>query len=333
MKVTVSAPANIAFLKYWGARDLSLAIPENASLSMTLEKARATTSLSWHPAQTNGVSDHILLRDAQGTPAPAPPPFAARMVEHLRRMKQAFGRTGHFEITTGNNFPTGAGLASSAAGFAALAFGVAKLWDLPQDPQSLSVLARDSGSGSATRSVLGGYVRWPDPPKESAAGARSIFPAEHWELHDVIALVETGEKSVSSLEGHRRATTSLHFPARQEHLDARREGMERALLERDFSALAPLIEEEAIELHLIAMSSRPPIFYWNPGTLEVIHRVRALRAEGVSAAFTMDAGANVHVICESSSKRDVVSALQGLASVSGIFEDHVGTGPRVEATE
>ncbi|HMS17308.1 MAG TPA: hypothetical protein PKA37_10745, partial [Planctomycetota bacterium] len=75
MKVTVSAPANIAFLKYWGARDLSLAIPENASLSMTLEKARATMSLSWHPAQTNGVTDHMLLRDAQGTPAPAPPPF------------------------------------------------------------------------------------------------------------------------------------------------------------------------------------------------------------------------------------------------------------------
>jgi diphosphomevalonate decarboxylase len=165
------------------------------------------------------------------------------------------------------------------------------------------------------------------------APAQSIAPAEHWDLRDVIANVQQGEKGVSSLDGHQLAPSSPHFSKRQSMLKERRQAMEVAILSRDFPRLAELLEEEAVELHLIAMSSRPAVFYWNSGTLEVLHTIRALRRDGVQAACTMDAGANVHVICEAEAESQVVAALRSLPAVKEIFLDRIGHGPRVEESQ
>src|SRR6185295_6534599 len=154
--------------------------------------------------------------------------------------------------------------------------------------------------------------------------------ADHWDLRDVIAVVEIGPKTVSSLDGHRRALTSPYYEIRQQLIPGRLEEVRRAIRERDLARLGPVLEEEAVDLHLIAMSSRPPIFYWSPGTLGVLRAVREMRQEGLGAWATMDAGANVHVICDPEVEDDVVERLEELPVVGFVIRDSVGSGPDFE---
>lgn len=337
-KATASAPANIAFVKYWGARDLARVLPVNPSISMTLSVCRSRTTVEWLPEDGD---DEVLLRQADGRFAAPGDRFSERARSHLRRLAEWAGLAagdGRFRVATENSFPAAAGIASSASGFAALT--VATLAALGHDPLGagfdrgeLSSLARRSGSGSATRSVLGGYVEWPDPAAADDADPRAaqLAAAEHWELCDVVAVVETGAKEVSSLDGHRRATSSPHFSRRLEELPRRLGQVRRAIAERNLGRLGPVLEEEAVELHLVAMSSRPPIFYWRPGTLEVLAAVRALRDAGVGAWSTLDAGANVHVICAAGDEAAVAERLGALPAVRRVLRDRTGSGPAVHA--
>lgn len=325
MKSTIVAPANIAFVKYWGARDLSSALPLDPSISMTLSVCATTTTVEALP---EGAADSIELIDAGGTARVAPERFAARVLAHLERLRAHIGTSRGFRVATRNSFPAAAGLASSASGFAALATAVSSaLGDKPSG-RELSIRARLSGSGSASRSVLGGYVEWPAPPGDDPdAPAAALFPASHWDLADVIAVVETAEKDVASIDGHRRAATSPHFETRRNLLPTRLAAVRLAIEERRLDLLGPVLEEEAVELHLIAMSSRPPIFYWRPATLAVLEAIRRARQQGLSAWATMDAGANVHTICERSAAKDVAQLLRAVAGVEEVIEDHVGNGP------
>jgi diphosphomevalonate decarboxylase len=235
-------------------------------------------------------------------------------------------------VATRNTFPSAAGLASSASGFAALTLAAAgALGKDDATPAELSRLARSSGSGSAARSVMGGYVEWPAGDGNQGLDAVQLADAEHWDLRDVIAVVEIGPKAVPSLEGHRRAATSPYLARRLELLPERLDKVRRAIAERDLALLGPVIEEEAVDLHLIAMSSRPPIFYWAPGTVAVLRTVRELRQEGLAAWATMDAGANVHVICDADSEEDVAERLESMPTVGFVIQDSVGTGPEPDA--
>lgn len=324
LKVSVTAPSNIAFVKYWGARDLDEALPVNASISMTLSECVTVTTVEF--VEGSDRADRVELVRPDGALVPPPPAFHERAVRHLGRIRRWARRDGGFRIATRNSFPTASGLASSASGFAALTLAATRALDLDLTSAERSSLARMSGSGSAARSVLGGYVEW-SPDADGAGHAVEIAPASHWDLRDVIAVVDRGEKDVSSLEGHRRAPTSPHFEARLRLLPERIGVTRRAIADRDLATLGPVLEEEAIELHLIAMSSRPPIFYWKPGTLEVLGTLRRLRGEGLEAWATMDAGANVHVICPPRAEGDVLRALEGVRGVGSIVLDGVGEGP------
>ena len=326
-KATVVAPSNIAFIKYWGARDLERVLPMNASISMTLTECVSLSTVAFADAADE--PDRIELADDDGALTRPPTSFSERALAHLDRMRRWSGRVGSFRVATRNSFPTGSGMASSASGFAALTLAATKALGLTLSTPELSDLARMSGSGSAARSVLGGYVAW-SPEGEGAGHAVQLASASHWDLRDVIALVDHGEKDVSSIDGHRAATSSPHFEARQRSLPERLMLVRRAIEERDLAALGPVLEEEAVELHIIAMSSKPPIFYWKPGTVQVLERLRRMRRDGVDAFATMDAGANVHVICEPRSEAAVIAALEGLSGVSGVLLDGVGPGPREE---
>lgn len=326
-KATVTAPSNIAFIKYWGARDLERAIPVNASISMTLTECVSRSTVEF--VDGSDEADRIEIVDEDGSLTPPPASFRERALTHLDRVRRWARRDGSFRVATRNSFPTGAGIASSASGFAALTLASTKALGLTLSIPELSDLARMSGSGSAARSVLGGYVAW-SPEGEGTGHAVAIASASHWDLRDVIALVDHGEKDVSSLDGHRVAASSPHFEARQRILPQRLAIVRRAIDERDLDTLGPVLEEEAIELHLIAMSSKPPIFYWKPGTVQVLERLRGMRREGLHAWSTMDAGANVHVICTPQAEAPVIAALNGLSGVSGVLLDGVGEGPREE---
>ena len=327
-RVTVSSPANIAFVKYWGTRDPREILPYHPSISMTLETCRSTTTVEAVAAGELPDGDEIHLADDAGRLTAATGSFRSKALTHLDVIRETTGRSERFRVATRNSFPSAAGMASSASGFSALAVAATRALGLELPAPELSVLARRSGSGSAARSVLGGYVEWPggDDP---AGPAVQIAPAD-WALADLVAILETGPKEVSSREGHRRAPTSPHFERRLELVPARLAEVRRAIETRDVERLGRVLEAEAIDLHAIAMTSEPPIFYWSPGSVEVLGVVRALRQDGVPAYSTMDAGANVHVVCPADSADAVAERLGTVPSVLGVVRDRVGTGPRVE---
>ncbi len=330
-KATVTAPSNIAFIKYWGARDLGAAIPVNPSLSMTLSNCTSRSTVEW--LDDDGEHE-VRWRAGSGALETAPPKFADRVRAHLDFLRRWSKRGGRFRVATENSFPAAAGLASSASGFAALTLATLGALEIEASPELESTLARLSGSGSAARSVLGGYVEWPAAGGARADGAecyaRQVAPAGHWDLRNVIAVVERGAKSTSSLDGHRRAATSPYFETRQRCLPGRLEAVRAAIRKRDFRALGEVIEAEAIDLHCVAMTSEPAIFYWRPATLAVLEAVRAMRRDGVAAYSTMDAGANVHVICEPESEERVAERLRRLDLELSLIHDRVGSGPVVE---
>lgn len=338
-KVTATAPANIAFVKYWGAVDLERALPVNRSISMTLSDSLTRCTVEPLP---DGSSDEIYLVDERGERVPAPERFAQRVRDQLGRLRVWAGYDGSFRVATRNNFPMATGLGSSASGFAALTLATTRALGHELSPRTLSLLARRSGSGSAARSAMGGYVQWPggdgadvapagaESPDDDADGFASVLaPADHWDLRDVVAVVETGAKPVPSLEGHRRAATSPYYERRLELLPERLERVRQGIRDRDLELMGPVLECEAVDLHLVAMSSRPPIFYWTGGTLDVIRRVRAMRGESVGAYVSIDAGPNVHVICEPHDEEAVAGALASLPSVRRLIRDGVGPGPFV----
>ena len=161
--VTAEAASNIAFIKYWGAQDLERAIPVNPSISMTLDSCRSVCSVSYVPGtRSDAAGDEVWLADDDGQNLErAPPAFASRVLAHTERLRRRFGVAGSFRVATRNTFPAAAGLASSASGFAALTIATTRALGLDLDEKALSDLARESGSGSASRSVFGGYVEWP----------------------------------------------------------------------------------------------------------------------------------------------------------------------------
>jgi diphosphomevalonate decarboxylase len=325
-KATVIAPANIAFIKYWGTLDWDRTLPYNPSLSMTLRECTSRTTVE---ILEGGERDAVLLRRDKGSLEPATEAFSQRVIAHLGRLRSWAGETLSFRVATENSFPMAAGMASSASGFAALTLAVVSALGREVSGEQASVLARLSGSGSAARSVLGGYVQWPAGEGPEEEHAVQLLPAEHWDLRDVVAILEEQAKEVSSRQGHERAPSSPYFESRQRLLGERLERVRQAILARDFSALAPIVEEEAIDLHLIAMSSRPPVFYWRPGTLEVLAILRRLRQEGLEVCATMDAGANVHMICTPDSEAAVTEAVETIAGVRSLIHDGVGVGPAI----
>ncbi len=326
-KATAAAAANIAFIKYWGIRDEALVLPVNPSISMTLRSCR---SLCTAELLAGDRPTEVLLRGDGGELAPAPEAFARGVEAQVERLCEWAGEAVSMRIAAHNSFPTGAGLASSAAGFTALTVAVVGALGRQVEPREMSVLARLSGSGSAARSVFGGYVEWPAGPSDDAGHGVQLAPPEYWQLCNVIAIVDPTPKSVSSRAGHRAAPTSPYYERRQRDLPGRLEVVRRAIAARDLGLLGPAIEEDAIELHLVAMSSRPPIFYWQAGTLAVLEAARRLRADGVEVYCTIDAGPNVHLICGPDDEAAVAATVETLDHVRYVIRDGVGGPPTLE---
>lgn len=316
MRSTARACANIALIKYWGRADPELNLPLNASLSMNLADLVTETTVEFLDVP----GEDVFVLDGRERSGPE----VARVSRHLDRLRARAEVEAAARVESRNGFPAGAGLASSASGFAALTVAAASALGLPLAEPELSRLAR-LGSGSACRSVPGGFVEWPTGSDATSHG-RSLHPAGHWELWDVIALVEEEAKGVSSLEGHRLALSSPFLGTRLNGLPGRLAGLRRALAERDFATLARATEEDALELHLVAMTSRPSIVYWQPGTVQVLQHVKRLSRQGLPVCFTMDAGANVHCLTPAQHRRTVEVELTALPLVERVLSSPPG-GP------
>ena len=214
----------------------------------------------------------------------------------LNRVRQLAGIKIYAHVESSNNFPAGTGIASSASGFAALAAAAACATGLELDEAGVSRLARRA-SGSACRSVPGGFVEWLAGNDDRDSYSVSIASVDYWELVDCIAILSLEHKAVSSSIGHELASTSSLQKARIEGSHLRLETCRQAIINRDFQTLADVAELDSNLMHAIMMTSSPRLIYWLPGTLEIIHAVISWRKEGWKVFYTIDAGANVHVIC------------------------------------
>lgn len=332
---TAVAPANIAFIKYWGMQDAKRTLPFNGSISLNLDACLTTTTVIFDTALE---ADEVTIALYDQPPARAADRPLDRVVAQLDRLRALAGVRTHARVVSANNFPSDAGIASSAAAFAALTVAGAAALGLDLGERQLSLLTRRSGSGSACRSIPTGYVEWrvPDGPFDAAAWdeqsyAVSLAPPEHWDLADVVAVVNAGAKKIGSAENHQLAVTSAYFPARLAELPARIVATREAIARRDLELLGATMEADAVSMHAVCMTSRPPSFYWSGGTLDIIHAVRAWRDAGLQAYFTIDAGPNVHVICAASDRAEVARRLDALPSVGFTIVNRAGPGARVIA--
>jgi diphosphomevalonate decarboxylase len=228
-------------------------------------------------------------------------------------------------VRTENSFPAGAGVASSASAFAALALAGATALGLCLSERELSQLAR-TGSGSASRSIPGGFVEWQAGKDHESSYASSIADPDHWDLVDYIVLISSQHKAVGSSRGHQLAATSPLQEARVADAGRRLEICRKALLEKDFSAFAEVVEQDSNLMHSVMMTSSPPLFYWEPGTLEIINAVREWRKEGLQVCYTIDAGPNVHLICPGGEAEAVKRRLGNLVNIKSVLKSTPG-GP------
>lgn len=317
MKATCRATSNIAFVKYWGRIDDTLRLPMNGSISMNLAAATTSTTLEFDPTLSQDQIDaHSLpLNEKQ----------AARVFGHVDRIRHIAGIQTRARLSTHNNFPMGAGIASSASAFAALTVAAASAAQLDLSERELSILARQ-GSGSACRSIPAGFVEWHYGEDDNSSFAEQIAPPDHWDIRDLIAITQTGHKAVGSADGNKLVDTSPFNKTRVELAKQSLVTIRQAIIERDWTVLGEETEREAIRLHVIAMTSQPAIFYWNPVTLEIIQAVIEWRQNGLEAYYTIDAGANVHVLAQAADAPEVETRLRGIGGVTEVIHSSAGEG-------
>lgn len=312
---TAIAKSNIAFIKYWGNRNHELRLPSNGSISMNLEGLHARTTVTLDALLAK---DELFInqREIGGN-------GLARVSRMLELVRVQSREKRFMRVESENNFPAGAGIASSAAAFAALALAASAAAGLNLNERELSILAR-SGSGSAARSIPAGFVEWLPGERSEDSFAFSIAPPEHWNLTDCVAIVSAAHKKVGSTEGHALADSSPLQAARVADAPRRLEICRRAILQKDFEAFAEVIEHDSDMMHAVMMTSRPPLMYWQPATVGIFHAVRAWRQQSIPAAYTVDAGANVHVLCLSEYAAQVEAKLRELPGVSDVLTARAG---------
>lgn len=332
-----SAPSNIALVKYWGK--IGKQLPANPSISLTLNNCKTITELTFKKKDNSDSFSFDLLFEGQPKESfrPKIEKFFERVEEYLPFLKEY-----HFTIDTQNTFPHSSGIASSASGMAALAVNLMSL-EKELNPaitdeyfyKKASFLAR-LGSGSACRSIKGNVVIWGEHAETS--GSSNLFGFTFEGTHDVfknyqdtILLVDKGEKQVSSTVGHDlmhgHPFAEQRFAQAHDNLSK----MKEALITGNLDAFIKITESEALTLHAMMMTSMPYFILMKPNTLEIINRIWKFRAEtGIPVCFTLDAGANVHVLYPENVSNEVLdfikNELVGYCQNSQYICDEIGTG-------
>ncbi|ODH47484.1 diphosphomevalonate decarboxylase [Paracoccidioides brasiliensis] len=342
-RASVTAPVNIAVIKYWGKRDAVLNLPTNSSLSVTLSQSslRAYTTASCSPSYPTDAGDTLTLNSEPHSIQDSKRTLAC--LADLRALRQQLENTDPslpklstfpLRIVSENNFPTAAGLASSAAGFAALVCAIANLYKLPQSPRELSRIARQ-GSGSACRSMMGGYVAWRAGVLEDGIDslAEEVAPASHWpDMRALILVVSDAQKEVPSTKGMQAtvATSSL-FPTRAETVvPARITAIEAAIQNRDFPSFAEITMRDSNNFHATNLDTWPPTFYLNDvsrAAIRIVHDINRVAGETI-CAYTFDAGPNAVIYYLQKESERVIGTFKSILSAEtrgwdGVYGDAV----------
>lgn len=323
MEIKAKANANIALVKYWGKRDEKLNLPAVGSISVTLDQLTTITTVETDESLTE---DEIIINGKTPTDKEI-----LRISSFLGKIRSIAHRDEKVRVSSRNNFPTGAGLASSASGFAALALAGTKAYGLDPDPQELSILAR-KGSGSAARSVFGGFVEMIRGYSEDGIDdfAMQIADENYWDLKALILITSEEKKKVSSTTGMIHTSfTSPYFQAWVDSSDEDIQEAKFAIYEKDFEKLAEISELSCLKMHALALSAKPGLIYWNGSTIDLINEVRRGRANGIPMFFTVDAGPQVKVFTTAAYVEKVKGLFEGHPGITKILTAGIGSDAKI----
>ncbi|MEZ5566727.1 MAG: diphosphomevalonate decarboxylase [Gammaproteobacteria bacterium] len=322
MRAVAVAHPNVALVKYWGKRAPAGNLPATGSLSVVLGGLLTTTEVVFDPRLTG---DRVLLDGHED------PVTTQRVSACLDLLRSDAGIARFATVDSRNDFPTGAGLASSASGFAALVVAAAAALGLDLTPDRLAEIAR-LGSGSAPRSLLGGIVLLCNRDNDTVS-EQLAAPAE-WPLEVVVAVTTTEAKAVSSRAGMALSEqTSPYYEAWVRTHDEDLQAGIAAVRNRDFAALAVLAEHNCLKMHGVMLTTRPPLLYWTPGTVACLQRVGRLRQDGLPVFFTVDAGPQVKAVCLPDAADVVAAALAEVPGVVAILRSPLGEAARVVGSD
>lgn len=326
-KTTIKASSDIALVKYWGKKNEVLRLPENGSVSIILDGLDTITTVEFSDKLRKDevtIQDKIIDFDSIE---------AKRVIKHLDRIRKLAKDRGlikdslHAKVVSENTFPRGTGLSSSGSGMAALTYAAIKALGLNLSEKELSILSRQA-SGTACRCAVGGFVEWLDGNTSQTSYSHTIFNKDHWDIRDVVVVVDEGMKKISSTQGHTTAQSSPFFKVRQNRIKDKIKAVKQAIANKDFTVLGKLVESEALEFHSILLTSQPPLVLWYPGTLQVMIEVEKLRAEGIECYFTVNTGFNLHVLTLPKYEKEVQKRLNSLSLVKKTLTAKVGNKPK-----
>lgn len=316
----VRAYTNIAFIKYWGKKDESLMLPQNNSLSLTLDAFYTDTKVTFN----KDLEKDILLIDGEVQDLTST--NKAKIILDL--VRQQAGITDFAEINSINHVPTAAGLASSASGLAALAGAASLAAGLDLSQEELSRLAR-RGSGSASRSIYGGFAEWLSGTSDEDSYAIPIDEAD-WDIGMVFIIVDDNRKDISSTEGMRRVVeTSPYYDGWVHSAAEDLKDIKVAIADQDIVKVGEIAESSALKMHALNLSARPPFNYWSPDSVEAMRKVEELRALGYPVYLTMDAGPNVKLICKGSQIEEIKAYLKKSYREDQLVAAYPGPGMQV----
>ncbi|RZV39449.1 MAG: diphosphomevalonate decarboxylase [Chromatiales bacterium] len=319
MQGTAIAQPNIALIKYWGKRNTKRNLPAVGSISITLRELFTRMHVKFDASLA---ADTLIVN---GTPDNAMLPRLASCLDRIAGPDRHRAR-----IASDCNFPIAAGLASSASAFAAITVAAAAAAGKEFGQDSLASLA-GQGSGSAARSLFGGFVELKNMDDDIRCA--TILDAAAWPLSVIVAITEKGPKAVGSTEAmdiSRR--TSPFYSAWIEQQDEDLATARAAIARRDFEQLAAISEHNCLKMHSIMWASRPPLVYWNAATLRCLETLRHLQRQGLGVFFTIDAGPQVKAVCLPEHAGEVADALRGTAGVTELMTTGLGEGARLENT-
>lgn len=331
------AHSNIALIKYWGKKDHNHQWPYNDSLSMTLSNAYSVTSCC-----LNIENDKDII-EFEGRNLESDEHVYKRIYKHINFLKQHVGKKVALYIKTYNNFPHSCGIASSASGFAALTIAcIAALtdsYDFEQlqkhglDVEKLSFLSR-LGSGSSCRSFWDGFVKWEATEHWNTQKSYQLFDSKHWELCDIVVVIDKNIKKISSTIGHNNALKSPIFFNRISNIQHRIYELEKAILYKDFERFTYIVETEAQDFHDIICSSLGNNFYFTDKTYEFKDWLCNIRQQkGIDVCYTWDAGPNVHVLTTLKNVEHIVDLIRSKFALYDLIINKIGPAPSLEVVE
>ncbi|MBU0546789.1 diphosphomevalonate decarboxylase [Patescibacteria group bacterium] len=321
MKTTAIVNSNIALVKYWGKRDEKLILPNNSNISVAYDKLNTITTVEFNLDYSK---DIFILDSNEITDGPV----FKKTTEHLNIIRQKAGIETRAKVVSKNNFPTAAGLASSASGFSALAFAGSKAAGLNLDQRELSILARLSGSGSASRSLIGGFAEWMKGEKADGSDSYAIQIAkpDYWpEFRIIVAIISEARKKTSSTDGmNLTVKTCPLYQGWLNTIEQDLENVRKGIAEKNFTLIGSTAEFNCLKMHATMITTQPSLIYWMPETLEIIHSVLDWRKQGLEGYFTIDAGPQVKIICLEKDVEEINNKLCSIPSVKKTIICKVG---------